>query len=296
MNKIKICSLCGKKGAYSHFVKLGHQISKCPNCDLYSLNFAGDYQKFITTYYSKGFFTGGKLYRAYADYVGDKKTVLKNMKKYLTVIRKFKKKGKLLDLGCAMGFLIEEANQWNYDAYGVDISEYAVNIAKKLVGNNRISMGKVEDLDMVLGKNNSFDIVTMFDLIEHLENPKEVLKKVAKVMNKDGILVIQTGDAGSTWAKLMGKNWHFFAPPQHFYFYSQKNMRDLLQQAGFKVVKIQKVGKWVSLRYLFHMMRYINKDTLGDIFYHFTAKNFLGLIPVFMRMNDNMVVIAKKSN
>lgn len=294
MNKIKICSLCGKKGAHSHFVKLGHQISKCPNCGLYSLNFEGDYQKFITTYYSKGFFTGGKLYRAYADYVGDKKTVLKNMKKYLTVIKKFKKKGKLLDLGCAMGFLIEEANQWNYDAYGVDISEYAVNIAKKLVGNNRVIIGKVEDLDRVLGKNNSFDIITMFDLIEHLENPKEVLKKVAKVMHKDGILVVQTGDAGSTWAKLMGKNWHFFAPPQHFYFYSQKNMKDLLEQAGFKIVKIQKVGKWVSLRYLFHMMRYINKDTIGDILYNFTAKNFLGLIPVFMRMNDNMVVIAKK--
>ncbi len=93
----------------------------------------------------------------------------------------------------------------------------------------------------------------------------------------------------------MGKNWHFFAPPQHFYFYNQKTLSELLKQSGFQVLKIQKVGKWVSLRYLFHMMRYINKDTIGDILYRFTAKNFLGQIPVFMRMNDNMIVIAKKA-
>lgn len=295
MNKIRSCFLCNKKGPHSSFVKLGHQISKCPNCGLYSLDFDGDYQKFITTYYSKGFFTGGKLYRAYADYSGDKKIILRNMRKYLTVIKKFKKNGRLLDLGCAMGFLIEEAKKWGYDAYGVDISEYAVKIARKLVGESLVKLGKVEDLEKLFVRNNDFDIITMFDLIEHLQNPKEVLLKIGRVMKPDAVLVIQTGDAGSFWARIMGKNWHFFAPPQHFYFYSQKNMRELLRQSGYEVVKIQKVGKWVSLRYLFHMMRYINKDTIGDILYNFTAKNFIGLIPVFMRMNDNMVVIAKKN-
>ncbi len=293
MDKLKTCSLCGVNCSHSSFIKLGHRILRCSNCGLYSLEFEGDYQKFLTTYYSKGFFTGGKLYRAYADYVGDKPTILKNMRKYLTIIKKFKKNGKLLDLGCATGFLIQEANKWGFDAYGIDVSSYAVNIAQKIVGKEKVLLGKVEELKKIIST--TFDLVTMFDLVEHLENPKEVLKQVASIMNKDGILVIQTGDAGSNWAKLMKKNWHFFAPPQHFFFYDQKNITKLLKDSGFEVVKIQKVGKWVSLRYLFHMMRYINKDTIGDILYNFTQKNLLGQIPVFVRTNDNMVIIAKKS-
>ncbi|MBI4999899.1 class I SAM-dependent methyltransferase, partial [Candidatus Gottesmanbacteria bacterium] len=321
----KNCYLCDHQGMETAFFKLGHRILVCPSCGLYSLDFPGNYQKFLTTYYSKGFFTGGKHYRAYADYVGDKETILKNMKKYLTVIRKYKKSGRLLDLGCAMGFLIELAEKQGFSGVGVDVSRYAVDLAKKLVGKEKVFLGRVEELSSLLSsraiptyvgrvegssaervsldssthplsgfgrndKNEMFDIVTMFDLIEHLEKPKNVLKQVAQVLKKDGLLVIQTGDVASFWAKLMGKNWHFFAPPQHFYFYSQKNLSDLLSQTGFKVIKIQKIGKWVSLRYLFHMMRYINKDSIGDVLYNLTAKNFLGQIPVFMRMNDNMIV------
>lgn len=307
MNKNqKTCFLCGKNAKIFAFIKLGHRIFKCQNCGLYSLDFEEDYRKFLNTYYSKGFFTGGKLYRAYADYAGDKATILKNMRKYLTVIKKHlsqktKNKKTLLDLGCAMGFLIQEADKWGYDSYGIDVSSYAVEIAKKLVGKNKVFLGTAESMDNLLKNDASrnpsgFDVVTMFDLIEHLEKPKIVLEKVAKVLNPSGILVIQTGDAGSSWAKFMGKNWHFFAPPQHFYFYSRKNMEELLKQTGFGIVKIQKVGKWVSLRYLFHMMRYVNKDTIGDILYNFTAKNILGQIPLFMRMNDNMIVIAKKTS
>lgn len=293
----KTCYLCGHKGLETAFYKLGHRILKCPSCGLYSLDFEGNYQKFLTTYYSKGFFTGGKHYRAYADYAGDKHTILHNMKKYLTVIKKYKKNGTLLDLGCALGFLIELVEKNGFSAVGVDVSEYAVGLAKKLVGEEKVILGRVEELETILNNQREhFDVVTMFDLIEHLENPKRVLQQISKILSANGLLVIQTGDAGSNWAKLMGKNWHFFAPPQHFFFYSQKNLTELLKQAGFKVIKVQKIGKWVSLRYLFHMMRYINKDSIGDILYNLTSKNFLGQIPIFMRMNDNMIVLAKKES
>ncbi|MBI3981229.1 class I SAM-dependent methyltransferase [Candidatus Microgenomates bacterium] len=297
MVKAKTCYLCGKKNNQESFLKLGHRISLCPNCGLYSLEFEGNYQKFLETYYSKGYFTGGKHYRAYADYLGDKPTILKNMRKYLTVIKKYKKEGMLLDLGCAMGFLLEEAVKWNFDSYGVDISTYALGVAKKNIPKEKLFLGNIEEIEKVLAKKvpgHKFDVITMFDLIEHLENPREALKKTLSFLKDDGLVVIQTGDAGSTWAKIMGKNWHFFAPPQHFYFYNQKTMKMLLEQAGLKVIKIQKVGKWVSLRYLFHMMRYINQDTIGDILYSFTAKNIFGQLRVFMRMNDNMIVLAKK--
>lgn len=298
MVKAKTCYLCGKKANQKSFLKLGHRISQCPHCHLYSLEFDGNYSQFLETYYSKGYYTGGKHYRAYADYQGDKGTILKNMRKYLTVIKKYKKEGTLLDLGCAMGFLLEEAIKWKFDPYGIDVSAYAISLAEKIVPREKLLLGNVEDIEKILAKKISgkkFDVITMFDLIEHLDHPREALKKTLSYLKDDGLIVIQTGDAGSAWAKVMGKNWHFFAPPQHFYFYNQKNMKMLLEQAGLKVIKIQKVGKWVSLRYLFHMMRYVNQDTIGDILYNFTAKNFFGQLRIFMRMNDNMIILAKKN-
>ena len=80
---MKRCYLCGKNGPKKDFIKLGFEIDKCPDCGLRSLNFKGNYDKFLTTYYQKGFFTGGKRFRAYADYEGDKPVHLRNLQGHL---------------------------------------------------------------------------------------------------------------------------------------------------------------------------------------------------------------------
>ena len=360
---MKRCYLCGKNGPKKDFIKLGFEIDKCPDCGLRSLNFKGNYDKFLTTYYQKGFFTGGKRFRAYADYEGDKPIHLRNLQGHLhgllnvlsdpkfkinllDIDLKFKiknlklSKPRLLDAGCAMGYFMELAQNANFDVYGIDVSDYAVDIAKKTFG-DRVKLGQIENLDQLFNgkkvepssKNldkvalasdssdggpkgllrgvtsetgekgqgstfskNRFDVVTLFDLLEHLQNPRKVLEKINQSLNDNGLLVVQTGNAGSRWAKLMGKNWHFFAPPQHFFFFTEENLKNLLRQTGFEVIKIDRNGKWVSLRYLFHMMRYVNKDGLGDLLYKLTHKNFLGRIPLLFAFGDNMTIYAQKTN
>lgn len=308
-----------------NFIKLGFEIDRCPNCNLRSLNFKGNYDKFLTTYYQKGFFTGGKRFRAYADYEGDKPVHLLNLKAHLrSLIRvlkssKFKacperlsrassresrgvqspasKSLKLLDAGCAMGYFMELARDALFDTYGIDVSSYAIDIAKETFG-DRVKLGQIENIDKLFNHSQKpikFDVVTMFDILEHLQNPREVLKKINQSLNDNGLVVVQTGNASSRWAKLMGKNWHFFAPPQHFFFFTEENLINLLYQTGFEVVKIDRDGKWVSLRYLFHMMRYVNKDGLGDLLYKLTHKNLLGRIPLLFAFGDNMIIYAKKT-
>lgn len=293
MEENPTCYLCKTPSPKLAFKKLGHEIYQCVNshCRLYFLKFEDSYNTFIKEYYSKGFFKGDKRLRAYADYEGDKLVEQKNMTRYLRRIIQFKKHGKILDVGCAMGFLLELASQKGFDTYGIDVSDYAVKIAQKKFG-NKIQLSPLSHATL---KEKFFDVITMFDLIEHLKTPREDLQKLRNSLKDDGILIIQTGDVESLWAKRMKKNWHFFAPPQHLFFFSQNTLTKLLGEAGFKVVKIEKHGKWVSLRYLFHMMRYVDRDSLGDFLYTLVHKNFLGKIPVFLRFNDNMILYAKKS-
>lgn len=294
------CYLCGSKNTRLAFQKLSHDIWLCDDCSFFFLKFDYDYDKFIKAYYQKGYFTGNKKLRAYADYEGDRSIISLNMKSYLNKIRKyFKRIGKihpptLLDCGCAMGYFMEEARKMGFDPYGVDISEYAAQKAKMYFG-NKVKTGPVEKVDTLFDKTDpKFDVITLFDLIEHLKNPRLVLQKLKNILKDDGIIVLQTGNSSSRWARLQGKNWHFFAPPQHLHFFSKETMTSLLGQAGFKVISIEKTGKWVSLRYLFHMMRYANRDRIGDFFYKLTHKNILGKIPILFYFGDNMIVFAKK--
>lgn len=295
------CYLCKSKSVHLAFTKLSHEIWLCDNCQLYSLKFDYDYDKFIHDYYQKGYFTGNKKLRAYADYEGDKPVISMNMRNYLRLIRSYLrnprnlsnlKSPKLLDCGCAMGFFMEEANRMGFDTYGVDISKYAAERAQHLF-DGKVKLGPVEKVDKIFAKE-KFDVITMFDLIEHLKDPILVLEKLKNLLNKDGIIVLQTGDVSSNWAKRQGQNWHFFAPPQHLHFFSRATIKKMLEAAGCKVIKIETEGKWVSLRYLFHMMRYANKDRIGDFFYKLTHKNIIGKIPILFKFGDNMIIFAKK--
>lgn len=293
------CYLCGSKSIRFAFRKLSHDFWKCDNCGLFFLKFDYDYDKFIAEYYQKGYFTGDKKLIAYADYEGDKAIISRNMRNYLKRIVHYNpailsSSPKLLDLGCAMGFFMEEAKKAGFDPYGLDVSEYAVSKAKKLFPNH-VFVSPVENLSHLSNLSN-LDVITMFDLIEHLKDPRLALQKIKKVMSKNGVLVVQTGNVSSLWARLQRKNWHFFAPPQHLHFFSRKTITDLLNQSGFEVTKIEIDGKWVSLRYLFHMMRYINRDKSANFLYNLTRHNFLGKIPILFKFGDNMIVFAKKSN
>lgn len=293
------CYLCEKASPSKFFKKLGYWILKCPNCGLLSLDFNKDYSSFLHSYYQKGYFTGDNSARAYADYEKDKANVYKNSRNLLNKIKYFKKKGNILDIGCAMGFFLEEAEKAGFESFGVEVSKYAYSFANSKFG-QRIYLGAIEEFFQRKDKlkyfsNVLYDVVTLSDLIEHVKDPRSILQNLKKSLKKDGVIVIQTGDADSLWAKLMGKNWHFFAPPQHLYFFSRRTITELLNQAGFEVIKITHEGKYISLRYLFHMLRYANIPLFGDLLHNIIGNSKIGELSIMFKLYDNMIIFARPS-
>ncbi|MBI3955713.1 class I SAM-dependent methyltransferase, partial [Candidatus Gottesmanbacteria bacterium] len=193
----------------------------------------GEYSDFVHRYYQRGYFTGDRSRVAYVNYEGDKAYITANLRKFFSFLRLYKPTGKLLDVGCALGFSTELAQQVGYDAYGIDPSDYAVGKAKKLVGIDRIRKAKLSD---ARDRSKTYDIVAMFDVFEHLADPARDLATVKKILKDDGVIIIATGDTDSLMARMLGRRWTFYNPPQHLYYFNRHNLTKLLEQKGFEPV------------------------------------------------------------
>lgn len=138
---------------------------------------------------------------------------------------------KLLDIGCAMGILLEEAKKAGFRVQGIDISKDAVMYCRKkkldVLEGTLVSVGKK------LNKN-SFDVVTAFEIIEHERDPLGMMKRVHTLLKKRGIAVLTTPNHSSIWRKVMGKWWVGYHHPEHVTFWDPASLRELFERAGFK--------------------------------------------------------------
>ena len=157
--------------------------------------------------------------------VEDKEPMVPAFLKYLDLISSAlaSKKGKLLDVGAATGFFVRLAENAGFSGMGIEISDHAA------------SQGRSKGLKIQTGTLSSvagtFDCITMLDLIEHVPNPRAEITKAAELLREGGVLVINTPDAGSMFARVMGKRWHLICPPEHLYYFNRRNMKRLLEEA-----------------------------------------------------------------
>ena len=286
----KHCIICNTPQHFA-FKKHGYTLLRCPQCGLYRTILPGSYRQFLKQYYAKGYFTGSSARAGYADYLDDSPVIRRNVQNYLKLILRYKLSGRrLLDVGCATGTFLEEAQRQGFTVYGLDASEYAIDQARKTF-NDKVNLGT---LSTVKFSPYSFDLVTLFDVFEHFHGPDKDLARCRKLLKTNGLLVINTGNTSSLLSKLEGPNWHFFIPPQHLYFYSDTNLKQLLTRHGFKVLATYTTGKHISLRYLWHLMRTINHSRLADLCYRLFHRTAIGKFSLYLNLYDNMTVIAKK--
>ena len=154
--------------------------------------------------------------------------------------------GRVLDLGCGPGFFLNVARSAGWTVQGIEISEAASAYARQTlqlpVLNSEIEIGLVPPA--------TFDLVTMWDVIEHVPDPLRARSKAASdALRPGGGLVLTTGDVDSVVAKLSGERWHLYNLPEHFYFHTERSLRSLAKQAGFRPVAVRREPMVVSLSY-----------------------------------------------
>ncbi len=151
---------------------------------------------------------------------------------------------RLLDVGAYIGVFVEVAQQAGWDACGVEPSAWAVAIA------HRGGLPVVEGtLDSPILQGKMFDLITMWDVIEHVDDPQAELRKAFQLLKPGGWIAVHTMDIDSIMARLMGRRWPWLMA-MHIHYFSQDTLGQMVEQAGYEIVWSGAQGRYLSMGYL----------------------------------------------
>jgi 2-polyprenyl-3-methyl-5-hydroxy-6-metoxy-1,4-benzoquinol methylase len=149
---------------------------------------------------------------------------------------KIKKGSKILDIGCASGIFLNKCDKFGLKTYGLDYSSELLKKAKK-VTKAKLYCGSAEDLSVY--KSNYFDVLTGFDVIEHLSSPFNFACEAYRVLNPKGKIILTTPNLNSLGRLIMQKKWHGYSDKTHRYLFTPESLAYTLEAVGFKVTKLE---------------------------------------------------------
>ncbi|MBN2002117.1 MAG: class I SAM-dependent methyltransferase [Anaerolineae bacterium] len=206
--------------------------------------------------------------------------------------------GTLLDIGCATGnFLAEMRQRGNWEVFGLDANLEAVNYARE-----RFHLDVFHGvLDQAHYSSAMFDVVTMWNVIEHLHDPCDILRQVHTVLKPGGALIFSLPNANSIDAKIFKSFWVGFDPPRHLYTFTIQTVKQLLHLTGFELVQHRHITgsyhSWTASALQFLARRYPKMKWLSKMV---TSLPMRGVLWPYLRFAETinrgaiLSIMAKK--
>ena len=242
------CSACGRVTPQAlRFHANGCAIWQCVTCGLGR----ADTKDFDPgAYYTADYFCGGRS-DGYSDYRGAEPVLRREFAHSADFIRRFSNGSRLLDLGCAYGFFLKEAAKRHFEILGIELAEDAAELCRQ-AGLNVLS-GIADEANMT--RIGEVDVITMFDVIEHLPQPRESLALCVRYLKPGGVIVITTGDFASLAARWAGSKWRLMTPPQHLWFFTRESLRRMAATLGLTMEHFEHPAKIVPLSLIMFQLR-----------------------------------------
>ncbi len=193
----------------------------------------------------------------------------------------------LLDVGAYIGVFVEQAVSRGWDAVGVEPSHWAAEIAR--LGKIPVYEGTLE-ADELVGKR--FDVVTMWDVIEHVSSPSSELAKTMNMLKPGGMVVVHTMDIDSLIAKVMGSRWPWLMD-MHLHYFGRKTLTKMLEDNGYEVIWVGAQGRYLSLGYVASRIGGISHP-IGRFCSWIVEKLSLAEMTVPINLGDLMTAFARK--
>lgn len=197
--------------------------------------------------------------------------------RFLNHIGKFRQPpGTLLDVGCHIGTFLKLARDRGWKTYGVEPSKWATDYARTKQG-LEVRQGVAKDAAAFGMK---FDLITLIDVIEHVNDPLQELKDIRTLLAPNGTFVLTTMDFGSLFAKVTGKRWPWLMR-MHLFYFDRATMKKTMEAAGFECVHFSGYCHVVSAGYVIHKLSS----------YSTGVAKFLGAIAKFLHIENAQIPI-----
>lgn len=216
------CNICNSDG-FRIYLRLKDKfvdIVKCKACNTLR---AMPYPKIDYTdkkIYCEHYLDNEPVFRMFADSV-------------INIIARHKKQGRLLDIGCSVGFMLEAASKLGFDAEGLELNKKAVDIAlsKKL----NVRMCGIEEAGYI---KKSLDIIILNHILEHIFNPVEFIQRIAGILKDDGLLIIGVPNHGSLVTHVIKRRWYGWGIPEHVWHFDRISLEYLLSKSGLRIKEL----------------------------------------------------------
>lgn len=221
-----------KDKRYPEISDFEFNILKCKNCNLAWTN-PRPTQETIHEFYPPSYPPHGVLKKSKGIMISIKKILLggKDPDK-LFGLEWIDKKGKVLDVGCGGGQYLSSVKEKGWETYGVDTSKLAIENATKLGA--KTFLGQLKDAKF---EDNTFDVVTIREALEHVHNPTEVVNEMYRILKPEGHLIILVPNVSSMNSKIFRSSWNHLDVPRHLYHFNEKSLKNILSKIGFGKIK-----------------------------------------------------------
>ena len=243
------CKICNGKNVRYLCAKGPARYHVCQDCGLilqYPPPGIREMQQYADTEYEAG------LYR---DYLNARSIKIPHFESRFKAMEPYISGGRLLDIGCSCGYFMEVAAKRGFEVTGLEFSPTAIAAASPGI-RAQIRQGTIDDAD--LAWQDSFNVITAFDLIEHIDQPIAFLRKAVAFLRPGGIIAVSTPDAEHFLRYAMRSSWPMLQPMQHLSIFSKKALRQAFETLGLRLLTMEPAYKTITFTYLVGQLRTLN--------------------------------------
>jgi 2-polyprenyl-3-methyl-5-hydroxy-6-metoxy-1,4-benzoquinol methylase len=236
------CNLCGCHEARPLYPELG--MIECTDCGLVRADSIPDAGRLKELYSEEYFRSSDSGALGYDDYIADRAKISKTFTRRMAEIEKrLGRKGRLLDIGCATGFALDVARERGWETRGIEVSQFASEYARSELGLD-VSSRPLKEAGL---EQEGFDVITMWDYIEHSPDPAGEFEIANRLLRSGGLLVLTTPDIASLPARISGRRWMGIKQEEHLFYFSPDTIGSLLKKHSFEPSHFGHVGKYIDI-------------------------------------------------
>ena len=296
--EVQTCQLCGSDVGAEMFEDPPYRVIRCSECSLVYVTPRHDDEGLHELYGGEYWNSKSPKTRGYASYAEEEPLYLRTFRRRLRLVKRHIPAGRLrvLDIGCAAGFFLQVMREEGHEVRGVEPSAEIAAHAIKRLGAESVYVGRLEALPT--GHSGfdagSFDLVTLWDVVEHVPNPQALLREVHRLLEPNGVLVLETQNVDSRFAGLLGSRWQHFKHEEHLYHFNPTTIHRLLSDTDFQVVHNSPAygGKYVSFGFIAERAGRVS-PIAGLLLKPLTL---LKRVSLYLNLRDEMVVVARPTD